>query len=59
MKVPTAFVRLHPTILYIAPTCYGKYTSDCDKQTGPCPVRNQCIRNEQLVIREIEVKNNA
>ncbi len=35
----TDYVRLSPTVLYKAPTCYGMPTADCKL---PCPVERQC-----------------
>ncbi len=37
------FIRLGPTTLFKAPSCYGNYNVRCDDRTGPCPVEHECI----------------
>lgn len=51
------YVRLSPTVLFLVPSCYGRYSKECDghAHTLLCPVRNQCVEGVVAVLLSSEV----
>ena len=51
------FIRLGPTTLFKAPTCYGNYNVRCTLVTAICPVEHQCIVGQLPEMKVLEELN--
>jgi hypothetical protein len=51
------YIRLSPTSLFLAPSCYGEWKEKCTQTTAICSVGSQCMARQPIELINVEHEN--